>query len=70
MVTSLYEKELENNGFLLSSSYNYGYKDISYTEELVVQYELVSEDNEYGMAHFDLLIYEVKMKKEDMDHPK
>ena len=53
MVTSLYEKELQNNGFLLSSSYNYGYKDISYTEELVVQYELVSEDNEYGMAHFD-----------------
>lgn len=65
MVTSLYEKELENNGFLLSSSYNYGYKDISYTEELVVQYELVSEDNEYGMAHFDLLIYEVKMKEEE-----
>ena len=65
MVTSQYERDLENSGFTLSSSYNYGYKDISYTDELVVQYSLVSEDNEYNMAHFDLLIYEVKMKEDE-----
>ena len=55
VIVSLYEKTLKNNDFSLSSSYALGYKEVSLTNDLYIQYGLF-EDEE---THFDLMIYEV-----------
>lgn len=60
-VTSTYEHDLQNNGFLISSSYQMGYQDVTYTTDLVVQYELVEDEES---VHFDLIIYSVELRTE------
>lgn len=49
-----YEKALEHASFMLSYDYPYGYKEVSDTEDLVVQYELISKNNQ---SCFELLVY-------------
>ena len=49
-----YEKALEHASFNFSYDYPYGYKEVSDTQDLVVQYELISKKNR---ACFELLVY-------------
>lgn len=61
LAASNYEKSLTNNGFILHSEQPYGYKMLSYTTDLCVQYEAV-EKSDNDEAHFLLLIYKVDMR--------
>lgn len=61
LVKSIYEKSLKENGFLISSAYSLGYKEVSKTTDLYIQYGLIEEEDQ---KHFDLLVYEVVSRVE------
>ncbi|MCH5171702.1 MAG: hypothetical protein J1F31_02570 [Erysipelotrichales bacterium] len=53
-----YETSLELNGFQLSYDSPYGWLEVSATEDLVVQYDVLTT----GVTYFELLIYKVEMR--------
>lgn len=62
-VATSYETSLKEKGFALSSENPYGYKEVSVTDDLVIQYELRTDKEK--KTYFEIMVYLAKMRIAD-----
>lgn len=58
-----YKRALVHYGYAIASNNLYGFKDVTYTDDLIIQFELIQDEDE--TYHFDLLIYTFKSRVEE-----
>lgn len=63
VAVSNYEKQLKEAGYYLHSEHPYGYRMLSYTTDMCIEYETVQKSDSNPKSYFHLRVYKVDMRE-------